>query len=55
MIRLRDEGWKEVKISAISEVDVHPQGPSRQVRRSGLDPRQSIGAPVGARRNPKCA
>jgi hypothetical protein len=40
MIRLRDEGWKEVKISAISQVEVEPPGAedARATQRSGADP-----------------
>lgn len=39
MIRLHDEGWKEVKISAISQVEVEPPGAkgARSTQRSGSD------------------
>jgi len=40
MIRLREEGWKEVKISAISQVEVQPPRAKRAsaTQRSGSDP-----------------
>jgi len=40
MIRLRDEGWKEVKISAISQVEVQPPGAKQasSTQRSGSEP-----------------
>jgi hypothetical protein len=40
MVRIRDEGWKEVKISAISQVEVQPAGAKQasSAQRSGSDP-----------------
>jgi hypothetical protein len=42
MIRLREEGWKEVKISAISQVEVQPPGAKQasSTQRSGSGPGQ---------------
>jgi hypothetical protein len=40
MIRLRDEGWKEVKMSAISQVEVQPAAAKQasSTQRSGSEP-----------------
>src|SRR5690606_13378982 len=42
MIRLREEGWKEVKMSAISQVEVQPPAAKQgsPVPQSGSDSRQ---------------
>jgi hypothetical protein len=46
MIRVRDEGWKEVKIGAVSQVEVQPpaaggEGSSQQMRSAAVNCRSS--------------
>ena len=50
MIRIREQGWKEVKIGAISRVEVQLPVVGRQIQASGREPVPPDHAPVAGMR-----